>query len=646
MMTKTCRSAEQARKVCAILAVAASLLPLGAALGVEEIRSFHSDIHIDATGTMDVVERISVTAERGRIKHGIYRDFPTDYRDRYGNRYKVKFEIRHVKRDGRPEAFHTKSTSKGVRVYLGRENVVLPKGQYTYEISYRTDRQLGFFDDHDELYWNVTGNEWDFGIARASAAVHLPEPVDRNALTIEGYTGPTGSKRSDLVAKVVSGSEAHFETSRPLGRREGLTIVFGWPKGLVREPTAGELATELLRDNRHLLASAIGFSILLGYYLLFWSRVGQDPEAGVVIARYEPPDGYSPASMRYIDEMGYDKKCFTAAVINLAVKGFLTIEEDDGAYGLVKTAKNVEMAPGEEKLAKTLFSGGERIELDNKNHKVMGKALETHEQALSDDYENKYFVTNRGYFFVGAGISVIVIMAVLFLYPELADSAQVAFLCVWATIWWSATGMGLYRGWISLRHARGASSRIAAIVRVAFLVPFVFAGLAVVVPVVEAGATDLVVIGLVLLVTNALFYHWLKAPTMVGRKLLDKADGFKRYVEVAEKIELDARYSEGRTPELFERYLPYAIALGIEQKWAEQFAAIIKQAAMGADAYSPVWYHGDNWQPTRLSDFSSSLSDSFNGAVASSSTAPGSSSGGGGGGFSGGGGGGGGGGGW
>lgn len=629
-----------------ILAAVVCLLHFATADAREEILSFHSDIHIDASGSMEVAESIVVTAEGAKIKRGIYRDFPTDYRDRYGNRYIVEFDVLAVSRDGRREPFHTQRTNDGVRVYIGREDLILPHGQYRYEIKYRTSRQLGFFADRDELYWNVTGNEWDFPISRASATVTLPQAAPRDAFVVEGYTGPHGSKRSDLSATLVSDNAAQFETTRPLAPREGLTIVFSWPKGIVREPTQSERAAHLLRDNAHVLAALLGFLLLLGYYLSAWKNVGKDPESGVIIARYEPPAGYSPASMRFIDEMAYDKKCFTAAVLNLAVKGFLTIEEDDGSYSLARTSATVDMAPGEERLANALFGARQRIELDNKNHRIISTALDAHEQALSDDYENKYFVNNRGYFFGGVGISIVVIVAMFLLYPNIADSAAAGFLCVWATIWWTATGLGLYRSWIHLRHSHGMASRFGALMRVAFMIPFAVAGLVIVGPILQTGATSLVVAGIVLVCTNALFYHLLKAPTLVGRKLLDEVDGFKRYVEVAEKLELDARYPEGRTPELFERYLPYAVALGIEQRWADQFAAIIKQAAMSKEGYSPVWYRGSNWHPTELSSFSSSLSNSFSGAIASSSTAPGSSSGGGGGGFSGGGGGGGGGGGW
>ncbi len=145
---------------------------------------------------------------------------------------------------------------------------------------------------------------------------------------------------------------------------------------------------------------------------------------------------------------------------------------------------------------------------------------------------------------------------------------------------------------------------------------------------------------------NWIFYELLKAPTLAGRELLDKIEGFKQYIDIAERHELDFKHPKGRSPELFEEYLPYALALGVEQQWGESFADVLAQTQASGSRYTPRWYRGSHWNHTNISGFTHSLGSSFTSAIASSSTAPGSSSGSGGGGSSGGGGGGGGGGGW
>ena len=145
---------------------------------------------------------------------------------------------------------------------------------------------------------------------------------------------------------------------------------------------------------------------------------------------------------------------------------------------------------------------------------------------------------------------------------------------------------------------------------------------------------------------NVIFYLLMKVPTRRGRKVMDAIEGFRMYLATAEKERLNALHPPEQTPELFEKYLPYALALGVEQEWSEQFSDVLMRASMSGDGYAPRWYSGNHWHNYDAGEFSSKLGASLGSAISSSSSAPGSSSGSGGGGSSGGGGGGGGGGGW
>lgn len=616
------------------------------AFGREEILDYLSNISIAADRTMTVRETITVRAEGQQIKRGIYRDFPTDYRDQNGNRYRVKFDVNSVKKDDLNEPFKTERLGNGVRVYIGNPNVILTPGTYRYEIEYITDRQLGFFESHDELYWNVTGNQWAFPITKARATVTLPSYVEPEKLRTEAYTGAQGSKLGNYTAFIDDLGVAHFETATPLAAQEGLTIVVSWPKGIISEPSTQERLTATLKDNTHLIAALIGSLLLSCYYLLTWHKVGRDPQQGVIVAEYEPPAGYSPASMRFIEKMGYDTKCFAAAVINLAVKGWLKIHESGNTYRLEKTGQEVELAPGEKTLAEALFRHGDSIDLRQSNHSIIGHSLAQHEQALSADYENKYFKTNRTFFFIGIGISIVIVAVSAILGSQNSALSETLFFSVWSAIWWFATGGALIKSWGSFRHAHGLAAKLFALLRSVFVIPFVIVGIVVLFEFGNLVSWSAVLFVLFIVTLNIIFYQLLKAPTLLGRKLLDKVAGFRHYVDIAEKLELDYRNPAGRTPELFERYLPYALALGIEQQWSDQFHDVFANAAAGEAAYSPGWYHGSNWRVDRAAHFSSTLGSSLTSAISSSSTAPGSRSGSGGGGSSGGGGGGGGGGGW
>ncbi|MEE9551449.1 MAG: DUF2207 domain-containing protein [Gammaproteobacteria bacterium] len=644
----------------------------------ERIHNYHSDIIIDSNGDMKVTETITVNAEGNKIKRGIYRDFPTKYKDRLGNNYKVGFSIDHIMRNDRTEDYHIKNMSNGVRIYLGSKDRYLKKGIHRYTISYRTNRQLGFFDSHDELYWNVTGNDWDFPIDKASASVHLPDQIPSNQINTEAYTGAHGSKGQDYRTAIKEGGAAYIETTRSLPRRHGLTIVISWPKGFVTAPTRSEKIEYLYQDNQYLFYATIGFLILLAYYWLVWSKVGKDPEEGAIFPHYEPPAGYSPASLCYVLNMGYDNACFAAAIINLAVKGFLKIEEDDDEYSLELTGKeNIEMAPGEAAIIKKLFEkntaydliansplmkkfiealGGIPIETDTsgkvtkikltqKNHERIGGAVSAHKSSLQNNYEKIYFLTNTGYFVIGLVVTLIVLVATIFSQPSSIDPGAL-FMLVWLTIWTFAVFF-LVKQVIQLwSNINGIFSVYHAVFMSLFALPFIAGEIFGLNTFIQLTSFSMGFVLLIAAIINWIFYELLKAPTLAGRKLLDKIEGFKQYIDIAERHDLDFKHPKGRSPELFEEYLPYALALGVEQQWGESFADVLAQAQTSSGGYSPTWYHGTHWNNSNIGNFTSSLGSSFTSAIASSSTAPGSSSGGGGGGSSGGGGGGGGGGGW
>ena len=562
-----------------------------AALADERILEFHSDIQVLTDGWIEVTETIKVRAEGNRIRRGIYRDFPTEYRDRLNNRYEVDFEPLAVLRNDLREDFHTQGIDRGRRVYFGSANRYLDHGEHTYTFRYKASRMLGFFEEHDELYWNVTGFEWAFPIDRATASVNFEFDVPPAAITHEAYTGPFGATGRDYTSRVHADGIVHFAATKPLSPVYGLTIVVGWPKGFVAEPTQATRIGWLLKDNLNLLIALAGFAVLLAYYIPVWSRYGKDPEEGVLVTRYVPPDGFSPASLRYIRQMYYDDKVMTAAIVNLAVKGYLRIDVKQGSdgflgigkeedeYSLVKAnpdAATASMARGEQELYETLFADGDEVVLEQDNHELLGKAKAEHRKSLKKDYNQNYFRWN----------TVLNIPAVLIVVASMLVALQF-------------------------------------------------------------GPSPLVILtGVAMIAVLISFSIIMKSPTLRGRKVLDEVLGFKDYLEIAEKDEMNLRNPPEKTPALFEAYLPFALALGVDQLWSEKFASLLAGIRQSdGSAYSPTWYNG-SWNSASLTSTTSHFSSALNTAVTSSVSPPGSSSGGGGGGFSGGGGGGGGGGGW
>ncbi|MDD2464103.1 MAG: DUF2207 domain-containing protein [Desulfobulbus sp.] len=613
-----------------ILLLLATALP---GMAEERVLNFASTVHIQENGALLVREKITVAAEGHQIKRGIVREFPTRYTDGNGRTVRVGFELLAVARNDRPEPYHTKSLSNGVAIYAGQKDVFLRPGRYTYTIEYKTTRQLGFFADHDELYWNVNGNGWRLPTDRVSCDVFLPQ----GARATEGwaYEGLTGSK--DGYRLESTGATMRFDATRPYAPGEGLTIAVSWPKGFVTGPSSTDKALSRLADQGSLAPATIGACLLLVYYLLAWLKVGRDPAKGIIIPRFAPPKGFSPAMVRMLWKMGFDNTAFTAGIINMAVCGGLTINEQDKTSLELSDQAPLTLSVGERAAWNELQKGGTRLRLEKTNHRIINRARQAMQDKLSKELASSYFLTNSLWLVPGIGLTLLTIGGMAWFAKE---PPLILFMSAWLT-GWTFGCVTLVRQAMTGWKARGVMGKLSAVMLSLFALPFL-AG-----EVVGIGfllsQTGLIAGSafLVMILMNALFYELLKAPTRIGRATLDEIEGFKLYLSVAEKDRLNFSHPPNETPELFEQFLPYAIALGVENQWGERFADVLNQAG-----YAPQWYHGHHWNHLHPATFAGALGSGMESTVSSASTAPGSSSGSGGGGSSGGGGGGGGGGGW
>lgn len=637
-----------------LLSLAFSLFCLPAAAQDERIRSFDSQITLNMDGSLLVKETIVVNSEGITMKHGIYRDFPVRYKDHRGISRSVPFAIVSLTRDGSSEPYHTSDMGSDVRTYFGSADKLLPDGEHTYEFTYKTSRQLGFFKDNDELYFNATGNEWDYHIDVATATLILPAQIRDHVQEITAWRGVSGSKQH--ADKARDGDNNPTFRTGPLAPKEGLTFVVTWPKGLIAEPTKQEKAQELAKDNRGILVGLGGLVLVVLYYLLVWTAVGKDPAPGTIVPIYDPPDSMSPGAMRYLERMGFDEKVFTADIMSLAAKGYLTIQRDESkTYQLIPKkdaqAAEAKLSPDEKALARKLFEDGRTLELKNENHSVFSAAKTALQMNLKAAMEKRYFVTNARYMWPAVVLTGITGAAVLLMVGT-SNTAVSIFMTVWLTGW----SVGVFALLSQVIHAwrcigqNGIAGVAQAIFITLFSVPFVGGECFGIVMLYLSAGLPVFFMIISLVGVNILFHQLLKAPTSAGRQLLDRIDGFKMYLKAVDADRLRKTAPPDKTPQLFERMLPFALALGVEHSWAEQFSQVLAQTQTAprseGTGYSPSWYRGGGVAAFSAAEFASSFSSSFSSAVSSASTAPGSSSGGGGGGSSGGGGGGGGGGGW
>jgi uncharacterized membrane protein YgcG len=378
------------RLICALLLALFS----GACIAQERIVDFASDVSIEANGAILVAETIVVQVEGQQIKRGIFRDFPTRYENHRGLTVVVPFEVLSVQRDGATEQYKVEPLTNGMRVRIGNPQQMLPRGPHIYRISYRTGRQLGFFERHDELYWNVTGNGWPFVIERASARVRLPQAVSADKLSAEAYTGPQGARGRNATASVADGEFA-FETTRRLAPNEGLTVVAMFPKGIVAAPSALTRLGWTIADNVGELLGVGALLLLLVFMFAMWWRVGRDPRKGPKFPRYDAPANMSAAAVRFIDRMGFDTRCLAAGVLGLGARDYLKVQQREDAFVIQQTGSTVEWLPGEKPLADALFRAGPQAVMSKTYDPAVAEAQKELSSALAHHYKGVAFKRNH-----------------------------------------------------------------------------------------------------------------------------------------------------------------------------------------------------------------------------------------------------------
>jgi uncharacterized membrane protein len=487
---------------------------------------FDAQIYVHSDGTIDVTE----TMETQFIGswHGIYRTIPVEYSDPHGLNYTLVIE----------DVSATDDTGQKLKLEQNREGryvkfkIYVPAAEdatRTITLHYRVLDAIRFFADHDELYWNVTGDEWQNAIELVTARIELPEGV--TGLHAIAYTGVFGSHAQDAQVEVGS-NYVQIRSTRRLGYRQGLTAVVGFDKGFVQPPSAGEQFMRFLRSNLPLFIPLIAFSVMLW---LWWTR-GRDPVRNAISVQYEPPDKLTPGECGTLVDNEAAMRDITATLVDLAVKGYMTIEQKDESHllGLTHSKEyifHLKKAPAEwasarsheQEMLSALFDDGAATDVrlsDLQNH------FYTHLPAIRDRIFNA--LMSDGY------------------YLHRPDTVKQGYM-----------GVGILIGFLMT-----AGTRFLSAVTGIASGTWVIAGLA-------SGAVI------------AIFGWFMPARTITGARALEKVLGFEEFLGRVEKDQIERLQ---KTPELFEKFLPYAMALQVEKKWVQAFSGIAVQP--------PQWYQG------------------------------------------------------
>jgi uncharacterized membrane protein YgcG len=565
--------------------LAATLLAAIPALSQsEKINSFHTDLTVASDGQLTVTEEISIHAEGFEFQRGIVRKLPLRFTDHNGREHRVQYELKAVEIFGAPSPHHTATEGDDFVLYVGSEGNFLAPGDYPYRITYTTKGQVGFFPEYDEIYWNVNGNGWAFAVDSISALIHLPPTAQVKQSAC--YTGTYGSTEQACTDSIIDARTVFFR-GRAMDPYEGLTVAVGFQKGVLAEPPPPTLWEQYAVP----LVGGLITLLLLLYYFLTWARHGRDPDMPTVIPLFEPPDGLSPASVAAVMKGGADNDHITPAMISLAVKGHVRIEEEKEdvllgllskeTYTIVKLKGGSGLPKEEQQLLNSMFGTGfDRFVIDGSYEPAVQRMASDFRGTLRDQWHSFLNKGNNWRFWWIPMLTVAVcLISMIVLHNSFLGDNDVLYIA-------------------------------------AFLVANVILFL--------------------------LYTYLIKRPSEEKQALRARLIGFKMYLSAAEEKQLQHFNPPTMTPEVFEKYLPYAIAFKVEKIWGERFQSMISRALVDPN-YRPGWYSGSI---INYGAFSSHMHSSLSSSVQSSSTPPSSSGGSGGGGSSGGGGGGGGGGGW
>jgi uncharacterized membrane protein YgcG len=552
------------------------------------INRYHSDIEVKQDSSITVAETIEVQFTRPR--HGIYREIPFKYQTDLGKVIRTPLNVISVTDgSGRKWKYKASKTGHVVNIRIGDPDKLV-SGTQTYVITYQVENVILFLQDHDELYWNVTGNHWKGPIREASADVRLAVKDESRKSPAACYTGVYGSNESECSFEA-SGNQGRFMTRKGLRTAEGLTIAFGWDKGLVTPPSSWKKFLWAIDFGENWVFLLPLFSLAI--MVTRWRRRGRDPKVRESIAvQYEPPKfenrPLTPAEVGTLVDEKVDQRDITSSIVGLGVKGYLQFEEtkreglilDKKDYRLKKLKEpDSNLGPFETELMKSLFPSGPATDVSDLKNRFYAYVPVLKKMLYGDLVRKRYFAAN----------------------PERVRGSYVA----------AGFVIAIFGSLALLLLAPGS------------VVKGVVASLLTAIPVFA-------------------FAKAMPAKTREGALAYAHILGFQEFMNRAEKDKLERM---GDT-ELFSKYLPYAMALDVVDRWAKAFQGIYQDppdwyvSPAGFTTFSPYGFSHS------VGSMTSSLASVVFSAPRGSGIDGGSGGGGGGGGFSGGGSGGGGGGDW
>lgn len=581
----------------------------------EHILAFDVQASFSDDGSMAVTESIKVYATGDEINHGIFRTLPLTWNRQDGKIFRVGYQVEQVLRDGSPEPYSEAREGDMLELRIGDAFRTVETGEHTYVIHYRVNNHFSRFPDWDELYWNVTGNGWPYDIDSASfqltlpdAAAHLNrEGYDQRLRSIDVYTGYQGE--SDAQAEILT--DGSVRTVASLYAQQGLTVVYTWPRGILAnapDPDAvNPWVYALLPNEKSLMLWMPVLAMILGSPVWWWRKVVRvGLKKPPVIPLYDIPEGITPGFIRYICRRRFDDVAFSSDLLDLVARRALSLTlktPKAGKQGFWSSSpkeeqwlsrqtggRAVDITPDDQQLLNTLFpDSGKSINLSNAHQPVMQKALRLVNKRYSAQKSTLFLRLGWLFFtgillllaipllcavFINGGVGVLTLLALAMLLFTTVF-AFIAFTALRASSW------GIVR-W-------GCAPLILLVVSIPNVIAVASWTTSMSLGQLPAGYIGVLLSGIAILLV-----FWLIVPkyTQQGLEALAMAEGLKRYLSTAEAHRYETLYPPEQRVTHFERMLPYALALGVGETWANAFSDYLVESGSMSEVFSNTdWHH-------------------------------------------------------
>ena len=352
----------------------------------ERIIRFHADLVLGKDNYMEVTEHIRIYSAGRIFMRGLRRSIPQTRTDKHGHNKSMPIYLQAVECDGEESPWHYEiDEDNNYVLYIGDPDKYLDEGEYEYSITYIAPGHIGQFPDHDEIFWNLNGFEWNVPFDTLSAAVYVPEGTA--VRKFYAYTGFEGERRKNFVAEKDEDGTVVFMNSRPFSGGENMSVVVEFSKGSQAELTWWQI----WKDDVYAGLAALGFFL---FCFFTWLRKGVDPKMPTVIPQYTVPKGISAAMAAKIMYQNEDKQVI-ASLMSLLVKG--------GAYITQITKDEYKITKGYENgldeydscVQTKLFENKDTVRTDVDYDDIAGvrSSLGT---LISSNYDNKLYIYNSG----------------------------------------------------------------------------------------------------------------------------------------------------------------------------------------------------------------------------------------------------------